>query len=70
MCRCEESGLRLVRAWRVEEIEGFGRVEGNHRAGVNEVFGAVWLGEDEAGDVRVFVEEEGFVGGCVGGGNG
>lgn len=54
----------------MEEIEGFGRVEGNHRAGVNEVFGAVWLGEDEAGDVRVFVEEEGFVGGCVGGGNG
>jgi len=54
----------------VEEVKGFGRVEGNHRAGVNKVFGAVWLGEDEAGDVSVFVEEEGFVSGCVGGWDG
>ena len=54
----------------MEEVEGFGSIEGNHRAGVNEVFGAVWLSEDEAGDIGVFVEEEGFVSGGVGGGSG
>jgi hypothetical protein len=47
----------------MEEVEGFGGVEGDNSAGVNEVFGAVWAGENEAGDVSVFVEEEGFVGG-------
>ena len=54
----------------MEEVEGFGCVKGNHRAGVNKVFGAVWLGEDEAGDVCVFMEEEGFVSGRVGGWDG
>ena len=34
------------------------------------MFGAVWLGEDEAGDGGLFVEEEGFVGGGWGGGSG
>ena len=47
----------------MKEVEGFGCVEGNHRAGVNEVFGAVRLGEDEAGNLGIFREEEGFVGG-------
>ena len=54
----------------MEEIEGFGGVESDNCAGVNEVFSAVWAGEDEASDVRVLVEEEGFVGGGCGGGSG
>lgn len=54
----------------MKEVEGFGGVEGDNRAGVNEVFGAVWAGEDEAGDVGVLVEKEGFVSGGVGGGSG
>lgn len=54
----------------MEEVEGFSGVEGNHCAGVNEVFGAVGLSEDEASDGGLFVEEEGFVGGGCGGGSG
>ena len=51
----------------MEEVEGFSCVEAHDCAGVNEVLGAVGLGENEAGDVCIPVEEEGFVGGCVGG---
>lgn len=55
------------RTWWMEEVEGFSCVEAHDCAGVNEVLGAVGLGENEAGDVCIPVEEEGFVGGCVGG---
>lgn len=54
----------------MEEVKGFGGVESDNCAGVNEVLGAVGLGENEAGDVCPSVEEEGFVGGCVGGWDG
>ena len=54
----------------MEEVEGLGCVESDNCAGVNEVFSAVRLGEDEAGDGGLFVEEEGFVGGGWGGWSG